>query len=204
MNCKQARGLFGAYRDDELTQAEREWLETHFGSCPACRTGYEELGRALELVGSLPRTEVAGDFAERVVLRARRATAEPDRLAGGAPRWIPITAAAALVAVIGATVVQWVGPTLVPTRPGTTLTSPAIVQPSLVTSGRPDDGGSGEVSSAGGSIAARITDIPDSLFDHAEDVEFILDPVTLKKGRALTMVRAPQEPPRAQQAVITF
>ena len=203
MNCKQARKLFGAYWDDEVTQAEREWLEAHFVSCTACRAAYEDLGRTLELVGSLPRTEVAADFAERVLARTRRATSEPDRLKGGAPRWIPITAAAALVAVIGATVIQWVGPNLVPTRPGTTLTTPSIVQPTLVTSAT-KDGESPAPSSTDRHIANGMTEIPDSLFDHAEDVEFILDPVTLKKGRALTVVRAPQEPPRAQQAVITF
>ena len=27
MNCDDARRLFGAYWDDELTLAEREWLE---------------------------------------------------------------------------------------------------------------------------------------------------------------------------------
>jgi len=203
MNCKQVRKLFGAYWDDEVTQAEREWLEAHFASCAACRTAYEDLGRTLELVGSLPRIDVAADFAERVVARARRATAEPDRLVGGAPRWIPITAAAALVAVIGATVIQWVGPNMVPTRPGTTLTTPSIAQPTLVTSVT-KDGHSPDASAVARQIASGMTQIPDSLFDHDEDIEFILDPVTLKKGRALTVVRAPQEPPRAQQAVITF
>lgn len=202
MNCKQARGLFGAYWDDEVTQAEREWLEAHFASCAACRTAYEDLGRTLELVGSLPRTEVPADFAERVLARTRRATSEPDRLTVGAPRWIPITAAAALVAVIGATVIQWVGPNLVPTRPGGTLTSSSIAQPTLVVSVT-KDGESPDASLAARHLASGMTDVPDSLFDHAEDVEFILDPVTLKKGRALTVVRAPQEP-RAQQAVITF
>ena len=29
MKCGQARRLFGAYWDDEITQAEREWLEAH-------------------------------------------------------------------------------------------------------------------------------------------------------------------------------
>ena len=203
MNCKQARKLFGAYWDDELTQAEREWLETHFGSCTACRTAYEELGRSLELVGSLPRVEVAPDFAERVLARTRRATTEPDRLTGTSPRWIPITAAAALVAVIGATVVQWVGPNLVPTRPGATLTTPSIPQPVLVATEARQDGRAPDASLAP-RLATGVSEVPDSLFDHGEDIEFILDPVTLKKGRALTVVRSPQEPPQAQQAVITF
>ena len=37
MNCGDARRLFGAYWDDEITLAERDWLESHFASCAACR-----------------------------------------------------------------------------------------------------------------------------------------------------------------------
>jgi hypothetical protein len=44
---------------------------------------------------------------------------------------------------------------------------------------------------------------PDSLFDHSEDVEFILDPVTLRRGRAHTVSRLPQGI-QGEQAVITF
>ena len=45
--CDQARRLFGAYWDDEVTQAEREWLESHLGGCPACRQQYEQFARTL-------------------------------------------------------------------------------------------------------------------------------------------------------------
>ena len=51
---------------------------------------------------------------------------------------------------------------------------------------------------------ARAAGVTDSLFDHSEDVEFILDPVTLRKGRAHTVVRVQPEPARGEQAVITF
>ena len=37
MNCGGARRLFGAYWDDEITLAERDWLESHFSACAACR-----------------------------------------------------------------------------------------------------------------------------------------------------------------------
>ena len=30
MNCTHARKLFATFWDDETTQAEREWLESHF------------------------------------------------------------------------------------------------------------------------------------------------------------------------------
>ena len=57
MNCGDARRLFGAYWDDEITLAERDWLESHFASCAGCRSEYETWARAIELVGSLPRAE---------------------------------------------------------------------------------------------------------------------------------------------------
>ena len=49
--CDQGRRLFGAYWDDEVTQAEREWLESHFAGCPTCRQQYEQFARTLEAVG---------------------------------------------------------------------------------------------------------------------------------------------------------
>ena len=91
--CDQGRRLFGAYWDDEVTQAEREWLESHLAGCPACRQQYEQFARTLETVGSLPRTETAGDLPERALAAARRASAVPDRIAAAPaqPRWVPIT-----------------------------------------------------------------------------------------------------------------
>ena len=53
---------------------------------------------------------------------------------------------------------------------------------------------------AGGSVAAAISD---SLFDHSEDVDFVLDPVTLHRGRAHTASRLPRNV-QGEQAVITF
>jgi len=148
---------------------------------------------------------VAPDFAEQVLARARRATTEPDRLTTHSPRWIPITAAAALLAVLGATLVQWAGLPLAPARHDTALAPGAIEQPVLVASGRSITGPGATHEAVGeGSVATAVTQIPDSLFDHSEDVDFILDPVTLKKGRAHTVLRVPQDPTRGQQAVITF
>ncbi|HKQ57896.1 MAG TPA: zf-HC2 domain-containing protein, partial [Candidatus Eisenbacteria bacterium] len=111
MNCAGARKLFGAYWDDEITLAERDWLESHFAGCTACRSEYESFARAIELVGSLPRVEVKPDLAERALARARRVAAVPDRLPLGAPRWIPVTATAALLIIAATTALQWLGVT---------------------------------------------------------------------------------------------
>jgi len=147
--CDQARRLFGAYWDDEVTQAEREWLESHLGGCPACRQQYEQFTHTLEAVGSLPRIDTSADLPERALVAARRAAAVPDRIAiaPARPVWIQVTATAAHV------------------RPESALV--------------------------------------DSVLNHSEDVEFILDPVVLHRGRAQAPSRLPKGV-QGEQAVISF
>ncbi len=210
MKCGQARRLFGTYWDDETTQAEREWLESHLASCRSCRHEYETLSRTLELAGSLPRVEPAPDLLERVLSRTRRAAPVPDRFPSPTPRWIPITAAAALLALAASLVVPWLG--LAPRSrhggepaPAVALREPERVSPVAVRSAPP------AVARASGPSAAvpptlvasnAGSAIPDSLFDHSEDIEFILDPVTLRRGRA-TVTRLPGGV-QGEKAVISF
>ncbi len=193
--CDQARRLYGAYWDDEVTQAEREWLEAHFTACPGCRVQYEQLARTLETVGSLPRTEVAQDLPERALAAARRAGPVPDRLAVAPPTpvWVPVTAAAALLLVVFALLLPTLAPTFGPSgsalRAG--LATDEVREPRLV-------------ASAENPTPARpgVT-LTDSLFDHSEDVEFILDPVVLHRGRAQSASRLP-EGVQGEQTVISF
>jgi hypothetical protein len=199
MKCAHVRRLFGAYWDDDTTQAEREWLETHLASCASCRREYDDLAKVLEWTGSLPRVEVSPDFVERTLARARRAAPVGDSLPRPSVSWVPVTAAAALLLVAGTLVVPWlsVGPR---SRTATRASAPSpareavLVQPTSapLASNRPGHG------SASGATAS----ISDSLFDHSDDVEFILDPVTLRRGRA-TVTRTPASP-QAEQAIITF
>jgi putative zinc finger protein len=203
MNCGGARRLFGAYWDDEITLAERDWLESHFSACDGCRLEYEQFARSIELVGSLPRAEVRPDLAERALARARRATAAVDRLPQGTPRWIPVTATAALLAIAATMTLQWIGVT--PSgrkaeRSSTaSLAEPELVRPAHVQrpaplSAEPD------AADMAGALAGGAAD---TLFDHSADVEFILDPVMLKKGRAHTVLKL-NPSVQGEKAVITF
>ena len=70
--------------------------------------------------------------------------------------------------------------------------------PSLVSSG--PAGRSSDLARL--SKAERVAAVSDSLFDHSEDVEFILDPVTLHRGRA-TLTHVPGGA-KAAQAIISF
>lgn len=191
--CDQARRLFGAYWDDEVTQAEREWLEAHLSGCEGCRLRYEQFARTLESVGSLPRTEVASDLADRALAAARRAAAVPDRIAvaPATPRWVPVTAAAALLLVAGTLLL----PTLLPRQSGGIVAhrDAPVAEPRLVAAAEPQSP----------AVPAASVTLADSLFDHSEDVEFILDPVVLHRGRAQTASHLP-EGVQGEQTVISF
>lgn len=201
MNCRQSARHFGAYWDDELTQAEREWLEAHFASCESCRRDYEQFARTLELMGSMPRAEAAPDLTERVLARARRATSAPDRLPVAGVPWVPVTAAAALLLVAGTMVLPMLGrsPRVAPDGSGpVALHEPVLVTP-VVT--RAPEAATPAVSTPESRALAAASVAGDSLFDHSRDVEFILDPVVLRRGQASI---APGGQAAGQRAIVSF
>ena len=198
--CDQARRLFDAYWDDEVTQAEREWLEGHLGSCEGCRLGYEQFTRTLEAMGSLPRVDVARDLPERALAAARRAQAVPDRIAAepATPRWVPMTAAAALVVVVAALLLPTITPWVLGTRGNGMQAAnkghePPVAQARLVTT----------TPTPAPAVDHPAATIADSLFDHSADVEFILDPVVLHRGRAQAVSNLPNGV-QAERTVISF
>ena len=199
MKCRDARRLFGAYWDDELTQAEREWLESHFTACTGCRESYDTLARSLELASGLPRIEPAPDFAERVLARVRRTAAAPDRIPVAAPRWIPVAAAAAVLLVAGVVLFQMRG---IGSAPGH-VTEPVAVNPTPATNPAADPvAQDANVVLEPQLVAAEA--FPDSLFDHSADVEFVLDPVTVRRGQAHPATKLAPPISRGEQATITF
>jgi predicted anti-sigma-YlaC factor YlaD len=208
MNCQQARRLFGACWDDETTRAERDWLESHFAACPACRAEYESYSRVLELAAALPRHEASPELVDRVLARARRLSPAPDRVDASGRRWVPITAAAAVLAIAGLLVAPWVSvrpPSgLRPSAALETIPSPELREAPAATAERTSSSTPAPALRST-SVPTALAGIPDSLFDHSEDVEFILDPVTLRHGRA-SVARTPRATPPVQgeQATITF
>lgn len=205
--CTRAQDLFGAYWDDETTQAEREWLEGHFTACSHCRESYEQLARTLEAVAELPRAEVAPGLAERALAAARRLHPAPDRIfVRETPAWIPVTAAVAA----GLLIVFTMLPMLTQRDPaGQSASNPLPVhEPRLVTPAgqqvavatSPAPSPATPVTGAAGH-APKVA-APESLFDHTEDMDFVLDPVQLRRGRAHT-VHLPSGV-QGEQAVISY
>ena len=117
-----------------------------------------------------------------------------------------MTAAALLLLVLGVLISPWVGFGPGPRVANREAVPVPIREPELVALRAPLSGSPGSTV-ARSPITARqaagsMANGSDSLFDHSEDVEFILDPVTLHRGRA-TMTRRPAGV-RGAQAVISF
>ena len=209
MKCAQARRLYGAYWDDEITQAEREWLESHLSTCDACRVEYDEFAQSIDLVASLPREEAAPGLVERALAGARRMSPAADRLPEKGRQWVPVTAGAAAAVLVFTLVLPWVGlvPGNSPDRQVATGLEPvaqpvAVRAPAEIQAGTEDD--SAESAPAETAASGQVLAAAD-LFDHSEDVEFILDPVALRRGRAIPLSSAPATGDvQVERAVITF
>ncbi len=199
--CDQGRRLFGAYWDDEVTQAEREWLESHLASCVGCRQQYEQFARTLETVGSLPRTDTATDLPERALAAARHAAAVPDHVTVAVPRpaWVPLAAAAGVLVVSALALLPLTGPHDGGPKARLALDDKPVAQARIV---RTSSSPAGGLLADRGSASASST-LADSLFDHADDVEFILDPVVLHRGRARAVSHLPAGV-QGEQTVISF
>lgn len=212
MKCAQARRLFGAFWDDEITQAEREWLESHLKSCDACRTEYEDLAQAIDLVSTLPREDAAPGLVERAVASARRAVPAADRLPDRGRRWVPVTAGAAAAVLVLTLVLPWVGlvPGNGPDRQIATVSEPVPVPQPVAVDVPAETAGPAADEQATDPVKPIDTDqvlagATDDLFDHTEDIEFILDPVALRRGRAIPLTSSPATGDvQVERAVITF
>jgi anti-sigma factor RsiW len=192
MICDRARRLFGACWDDELTQAERDGLEGHLGSCVPCRTEYDEFSRALELAAALPRIEASADFADQVLVRSRRATTAPDFVRETGSRWVPVALAAAgavfvVAAMFVASNLEWKGQAAAPMTQVIQVNGPPEAR--IVT---PEPSATPEKRRQ----AARRGNA-ESLFDPDKNIEFVLDPAEVSGGRV-------KRDPEGQRPIITF
>jgi hypothetical protein len=177
----------------------------HFAACPKCRTEYEALARTLESVATLPRTEAAPDFAERTLARVRRTTPVADRLTEPRPVWQPVVVAASVLLVIAGTLLAPFagrlaqGPVAHRVAPpeARLVTMPGPLPGPLAAREPAHVGAPGRVPQGQAEVAALV----DSLIDHGEDVDFVLDPVRV--GHERTASRR-LEPAQGRQAVITF
>jgi hypothetical protein len=121
------------------------------------------------------------------------------------PSWVPATAVAALATVLVVSIVPWLRPGWTVRQSSSPSSSVAVSVPTRVSvpaAPRSHQAG-GAAASRSGSGASSVAMMADSLFDHSEDVEFILDPVTVRRGHvhpARPHVAAVQ----GQQATITF
>ena len=77
MKCSQARQLFSACLDQDLTFEQEADLREHMQSCSACAEEMESLGRVQGLLQGLPETDPGEGFFEAVQARIADAKAAP-------------------------------------------------------------------------------------------------------------------------------
>jgi anti-sigma factor RsiW len=78
ITCQQLIDFIGAYRDDELTPAERTEFDRHLGVCPSCvaylRT-YEKTVALAQRAGSDPVPDDVPESLVRAIVAAARQAA---------------------------------------------------------------------------------------------------------------------------------
>jgi anti-sigma factor RsiW len=72
MDCKRDREEIGAYVDGELTGEARTELESHLGTCAACRAEVAAQDRLADAFAALPEVTPPGDFEARFWARVAR------------------------------------------------------------------------------------------------------------------------------------
>lgn len=80
MTCPDARALFSALVDDELSAAERAALDAHLADCAECRRELARFSSTVSMVHALPAERAPAGFVDRV-MDAARPVPWPQRLA---------------------------------------------------------------------------------------------------------------------------
>lgn len=98
MNCKDLEELLSAYVDGELSRTQREFIEEHLSGCADCRETLAQFEAAGRQLSSLRETQITPDITTTTLSKIKATKALSDK---PYRRWLrPVTAAAAIVAVI--------------------------------------------------------------------------------------------------------
>lgn len=135
--CRYTQTKLSAFQDRELDSAEKKAVETHLQSCEECRSQYDALTKACQMIESLPEIEPGHGFTQKALDQTAQSP-EPYWVRGIrlAQELLPMPAAMAALAVSGI---------LIGTVSGTVLTQ-QWARPALVSS-VPDSGRSLTLSS---------------------------------------------------------
>jgi len=98
MNCRDLEELLSAYADGELSRTQWEFIEEHLAGCADCRATLAEFKTVGRQLASLRETPTSPDISKSTLSKIKTTKALPDK---SYRRWLrPVTAAAAIVAVI--------------------------------------------------------------------------------------------------------
>lgn len=65
-NCEHCERMLDAYRDGELSPAERSTVETHLTGCQQCQSKLADIERLVQSLKAMPRLAPAVDFSSRL------------------------------------------------------------------------------------------------------------------------------------------
>src|SRR5262249_25373083 len=120
-----------------------------------------------------------------------------------APNWVSIAAAASVLLVMGTVITPWLmlGRRAAPlVALGERTPREAHLVNTMTTPGPSSSAPAGTSTKS----QAEMVAVVDSLIDHSEDVEFVLDPVRVSRGRAAVTSSRPEPAQRHQAVVFTF
>ncbi len=108
MNCRDLEELLSAYADGELSRTQREFIEEHLSGCASCRETLAEFEMVGRQLSSLRETPASPDISKSTLSKIKSSDVHTPKYRW---RWLrPVTAAAAIVAVIAVMLVAqpWV------------------------------------------------------------------------------------------------
>ncbi|MDA8126226.1 MAG: anti-sigma factor [Deltaproteobacteria bacterium] len=132
MRCRHVQKRLSAYQDREVSRKEREQIANHLEGCPACRSAYDELEQAWQVLAMIPEIDAAPGFEKRLAEKIR-ALPEPRShwrfpwISWG-DQWRLAPAMALGVALIGITLGAYLGNLLVGGGSQTALSQAGALQ----------------------------------------------------------------------------
>jgi anti-sigma factor RsiW len=94
VNCHECQELLGLYLDGELDPARCVEMDAHLLTCAGCAAAMERRGALKQLFAQAPYYRAPGELRRRVM------AGKPRRMGVLLPRWLPVAASAAALALV--------------------------------------------------------------------------------------------------------
>jgi predicted anti-sigma-YlaC factor YlaD len=103
MRCKKAKELISPYMDGELSEGEREMIESHMKDCGNCRAEFEEIQHLHNLFAGTERFNAPYGFSTRILANRETKTRRKELLV---PLFARFAGVVAVLMIIGIGIVS--------------------------------------------------------------------------------------------------